>query len=230
MPQLERCSHCGFRESDIPSVQIPPLALVEGQDVFHLLRSGNPTFGVDPTALEENIALLQKTVDDLDHRLKHLNALGYRIYEEREKISKHLAAKRSLLSPIRRLNRDVLLIIFSYACDWKFADEKTSSSLDVKHAPWIFLHVCHWWRHIVSSSPSLWSTVRLVQSQNSVLPRHALYIVRLQLQLSRNSPLKLLLYCSNESYDAIEDDIITELVKHSSRWNRVYIRVFPLAL
>ncbi|PBK63410.1 hypothetical protein ARMSODRAFT_542658 [Armillaria solidipes] len=141
---LEQCLRCGFRENDNSSVRNPSLALIEGQDVFNCLRSGNSSFDIDATALDEDITLLEKTVSDLNHRLKHLDTLASRIRKEQAKIVKNLAAKRSLLSPIRRLNRDVLLLIFSYASDWKFNHNNTRSSLDVKNAPWIFLRVCHW--------------------------------------------------------------------------------------
>ncbi len=225
MPPPLRCLRCGFRESDISSVQIPPLALVEGQDVFNCLRSGNSSFDIDATALDEDITLLEKTVSDLNHRLKHLDTLASRIRNERTTILKSLVAKRSLLFPIRRLNRDVLLLIFSYASDLEFDHSNTSSSLDVNNAPWIFLRVCHWWRLIALSSPTFWSTVSLVNVFPSFLPPHALDIVRSQLQLSRNSPLKLLLYCDNP--DGLnEQPLIKELVSHSSRWFSVYVRAF----
>ncbi|PBK80578.1 hypothetical protein ARMGADRAFT_1068953, partial [Armillaria gallica] len=226
---LEQCLRCGFREDDGSSVRIPPLALVEGQDVFNCLRSGNSSFDIDATALDEDISLQEKTVSDLNHHLEHLDTLASRIRKERAKIVKNLAAKRSLLSPIRRLNRDVLLLIFSYASDWKFAHSNTSTSIDVKNAPWIFLRVCHWWRLIASSSPTLWSSVRLIKTRNSFFPLHALHIVRLQLQLSRNSPLQFFLDCDIRD-EVIEEALIAELVSHSSRWFAVYIRAFAPVL
>ncbi len=99
---LEQCLRCGFREDDSSSVRISLLALVEGQDVFNRLRSGNSSFDIDVTALDEDISLLEKTVSDLNHRLEHLDTLASRIRKERANIVKNLAAKRSLLSPIRR--------------------------------------------------------------------------------------------------------------------------------
>ncbi|KAK0482422.1 hypothetical protein IW261DRAFT_1678268 [Armillaria novae-zelandiae] len=100
----------------------------------------------------------------------------------------------------------------------------------MKDAPWIFLRVCHWWRLVASSSPALWSTVKLVKSTDSLLPpHHALHIVRLQLQLSGNLPLKLLLYC-NIPGDVVDDAIITELVSRSSRWYQMDIRVYAPVL
>ncbi|KAK0192076.1 hypothetical protein F5146DRAFT_1189369 [Armillaria mellea] len=175
--------------------------------------------------------LLEKTISDLNHRLKHLDTLASRIRMERAKNLKNLVAKRSLLSPIRRLNCDVLLLIFSYASHWKISHINASSSLDMKNAPWIFLRVCHWWRLIASSSPTLWSTVRLVKIHNSFLPRHALHIVRFQLQLSRNSPLQFFFYCDKHD-EVIDEALIAELVSHShsSRWFRVYIRAFAPVL
>ncbi len=226
---LEQCLRCGFREDDSSSVRISLLALVEGQDVFNRLRSGNSSFDIDVTALDEDISLLEKTVSDLNHRLEHLDTLASRIRKERANIVKNLAAKRSLLSPIRRLNRDVLLLIFSYASDWKFAHSNTSTSIDVKNAPWIFLRICHWWRLIASSSPTLWSSVRLIKTRNSFFPLHALHIVRLQLQLSRNSPLQFFLDCDIRD-EVIEEALIAELVSHSSRWFAVYIRAFAPVL
>ncbi|KAK0496505.1 hypothetical protein EDD18DRAFT_1331947 [Armillaria luteobubalina] len=151
------------------------------------------SFDIDETALGEDIVLMQKTVSNLNHRLKHLATLISRIHEERAKIVTNLAAKRSLLSPIRRLNRDVLLLIFS----------NTSTSFDVKNAPWISLHVCHWWRPVTSSFLTLWSSVRLVKAHKSFFPL---------------------------SDEVIEEALIAELVSHSSQWYCVYICTFAPVL
>ncbi len=73
------------------------------------------------------------------------------------------------------------------------------------------------------------SSVRLIKTRNSFFPLHALHIVRLQLQLSRNSPLQFFLDCDIRD-EVIEEALIAELVSHSSRWFAVYIRAFAPVL
>ncbi|KAK0232004.1 hypothetical protein EDD85DRAFT_98039 [Armillaria nabsnona] len=209
----EQCLYCG-RESDIPSL-MPPHDWVQGEDVFECLRSGKSTLDVDTSLVLEDIARMQNTVSDMDHYLNHLDALASRAREERVEIVKIIAAKRSLLSPIRRLNHDVLLIIFSYASDG------TNNSLCIKNAPWTLLHTCHWWRLVVSSSPVLWSTLQLHVSRGTAFPSHALDIVKLQLRLSQNSPLRLFVDIDFDFRH--QDAVISEVTSHSKRWYEVYI-------
>ncbi|KAK0442196.1 hypothetical protein EV421DRAFT_599566 [Armillaria borealis] len=217
----EQCSRCGFRESHIPS-PIPPHDWAKGEDVFECLRSGKSTLDIDPSSVIEDIVFMQKTISDTDHYLKHLDTLTSRVRKERGKIAKNLAAKQSLLSPIRRLNRDVLLVIFSYASNAELDHSSTGGSLDMNNAPWTFLRICHWWRLVVSSSPTLWSTVKLILSRRSdIIPSHALDIVRLHLRLSQNSPMKLIIV--DIDYDDFPqgDAIISEVLSHSNRWEDV---------
>ncbi|KAK0496560.1 hypothetical protein EDD18DRAFT_1167039 [Armillaria luteobubalina] len=214
----EQCLRCGFRESYIPS-PIPPRDWAQGQDVLECLRSGQTTLDVDPSP---DVVLLQKTISDIDHYLKHLDTLASRARKERGRIVKNLAAKQSLLSPIWRLNRDVLLIIFSYASNAELDRSYTSSSLDINNAPWTFLRVCYWWRHVVSSSPTLWSTLKLVLSRRSgIIPSHALDTVKLHLRLSHNSPMKLIIIDIDYDESPQGDAVISEVISHSDRWEDV---------
>ncbi|KAK0191990.1 hypothetical protein F5146DRAFT_1222226 [Armillaria mellea] len=208
----KQCSHYGSHESDsIPSQILPP-----HQDVFECLRSGKSTLDVDSSSIIEDISLLQNTLTDLDNDLNHLDSvdvLAFRACKERAEIVKIIEAKQSLLSPIRRLNRDVLLTIFSYTT------EGTNNSLCMKNGPWTLLHTCHWWRLVVSSSPVLWSTLYLHVPRRATFPSHALDIVKLQLRLSQNSPLKLTM---DMNFDFKQDDaIINEVMSHSNRWCEV---------
>ncbi|KAK0215571.1 hypothetical protein IW262DRAFT_1400955 [Armillaria fumosa] len=193
----EQCLRCGFRESYIPSP-------------------------IPPRGWAQDIVLLQKTISDIDHYLKHLDTLASCARKERRRIVKILAAKQSLLSPIRCLNRDVLLIIFSYASNAELDRSYTSSSLDMNNAPWTFLRICYWWRLIVSSSPTLWSTVKLVLSRRSgIIPSHALDIVKLHLRLSQNSPMKLIIIDIDYAESPQGDAVISEVISHSDRWEDV---------
>ncbi|SJL12730.1 uncharacterized protein ARMOST_16161 [Armillaria ostoyae] len=194
---------------------MPPHDWVQGEDVFECLRSGKSTLDVDTSLVLEDIALMRNTLSDMDHYLNHLDTLASRARKERAEIVKIIEAKQSLLSPIRRLNRDVLLIIFSYASDG------TNNSLCMKNAPWTLLHTCHRWRRVVSSSPVLWSTLRLHVSRGTNFPSHALNIVKLQLRLSQNSPLRLFV---NIDFDfRHQDAVISEVMSHSNRCYEVYI-------
>ncbi len=208
----EQSLYCRFRESYIPS-PILPHDWVQGEDVFECLRSGKSTLDVDTSLVIEDISLMQNTVSDMDHYLNHLDALASRARKERAEIVKIIEAKQSLLSPIRRLNCDILLNIFSYA------SYGTNNSLCMKNAPWTLLHVCHWWRLVVSSSPVTWSTLQLHVSRGATFPSHALEIVKLQLRLSQNSPLKLIIDTYHIYFNFKQDDaVISEFMSRSNRW------------
>ncbi|KAK0191993.1 hypothetical protein F5146DRAFT_1222228 [Armillaria mellea] len=214
----EQCSRCGFRESYIPS-PIPPRDWDQDQDIFECLRSGKTTLDIDSSP---DIALFQTTISDMDHYLNHLDTLASRARKERGRMVKNLAARQSLQSPIRRLDRDVLLLIFSYASNAELDRSYTSNSLDMNNAPWTFLRVCYWWRLVVSSSPTLWSTVKLVLSRRSgIIPSHALDIVRLHLHLSQNSPMKLIIIDIDYVESLQGDGVISEVISHSDRWEDV---------
>ncbi|PBK59637.1 hypothetical protein ARMSODRAFT_849420, partial [Armillaria solidipes] len=59
---------------------------------------------------------------------------------------------KSIFAPIRRLPDDLLLCIF------KFASHRIANQLSTpSHAPWVLLRVCHSWRNIALTSPTLWS-------------------------------------------------------------------------
>ncbi|PBK63285.1 hypothetical protein ARMSODRAFT_1088596 [Armillaria solidipes] len=202
----EQCVYCGFRESDFPS-PIPPCDWVQGEDVFECLRSGKSTPDVDSSSVTE--ASLQNALTDWNHYLNHLDTLASRALKERAEIVKIIEAKQSLRSPVRRLNDDVLFIIFSYASDG------TNNSLCMKNAPWTLLQTCHRWRRVVSSSPVLWSTLQLHLSRGATFPSHALDIVKLQLRLSETMPLKLFVVID---FDLRQyDTVISEVMSHSNQ-------------
>ncbi len=66
-----------------------------------------------------------------------------------------------------------------------------------------------------------WSTLRLHVSRGTTFPSHALDIVKLQLRLSQNSPLRLFVDIDFDFRH--QDAVIAEVTSHSKRWYEVYI-------
>ncbi|KAK0444695.1 hypothetical protein EV421DRAFT_364465 [Armillaria borealis] len=89
----------------------------------------------------------------------------------------------SISAPIRRLPRDVLLEIFSL-CRRGF-----DSPLYGRDYLWTLGHICHWWRDIVHSLPTLWSVVVLYPPYN---PK----ITEMHLQRSGDVPLHVYIIMS----------------------------------
>ncbi|KAF8214956.1 hypothetical protein K438DRAFT_1435500, partial [Mycena galopus ATCC 62051] len=60
-------------------------------------------------------------------------------------------AHRALLSPIRRVPKDILLEIF-FSC----LSSKHNAPIDPHEAPFVLGHFCRHWRSIACSTPMLW--------------------------------------------------------------------------
>ncbi|KAF8906398.1 hypothetical protein CPB85DRAFT_1202237, partial [Mucidula mucida] len=73
-----------------------------------------------------------------------------RLERHRARLQCDLSALSSSLAPVRTLPQDVLLEVFTCLV----RDHGSTSKPEA--APWVLLKVCHQWRQVALSSPSLW--------------------------------------------------------------------------
>ncbi|KAJ3501960.1 hypothetical protein NLJ89_g9104 [Agrocybe chaxingu] len=92
--------------------------------------------------LEEEIALAEA-------RLKNLR-------EQKNALDESMHSYRALLSPIRRLPRDLLQEIF-LAC----LPRKRNPSMSIDEPPMLLTHVCRQWRHVALHTPRLWAAIHI---------------------------------------------------------------------
>lgn len=90
---------------------------------------------------------------------------------------------QAFIAPIRKLNIDVLAIIFNFVVSSSDDSEPSSSNT---MSVWKLSHVCRWWRFAILSLPQLWSRIYI----DSDFPNsHAL--LKTWLQNSQQAPVDI---------------------------------------
>ncbi len=146
-------------------------------DITVLLRTGQSSEDLDSETLasvKEHIRYLQSEIVARD---EHLQTQATSVQRERDLTVQDLENHESIFAPIRRLLNDVLLYIFQMSIDDRI-------NLDVKTSPWLLGYICHHWRALSRSSPSLWADVSFESVCSSNLPfgRHSMQASSLTFQ------------------------------------------------
>ncbi|PBK91751.1 hypothetical protein ARMGADRAFT_1013546 [Armillaria gallica] len=173
----------------------------DNNQVLGILRAEQPLLEYNHDWVHQNVATLDGHLLSLRQSLSRLESLTSLIQTQIEAASTAKQQFESIPAPIRRLPRDILLEIFSLS----FRQE------DARDYPWTLGHICHWWRDIVHSSPTVWSVVVLCPPYN---PK----IVETQLQRSGNVPLSV--YISTQHYGNVHSlTILDRVMSLSHRWS-----------
>lgn len=213
----EKCSRCGFPEDHSPFLASSDTSSNQTcVSVTDLLRSGRSSLTVDLSPLHERSQRLENRLSTLNSKLFELEAVVDRLRAEQHQIQSDLDAQQSLMAPVRRIPAEILLYIFELVS----MDEHCT--LNTTNAPWVFGHVCCFWRTIATTSPVLWSTIR-THLNLQVYPRKVPAALRRHLELSSNFPLHLDidLYRNADSHTIRQ--IVTSIVRHSLRWETLKI-------
>ncbi|KAG7449849.1 uncharacterized protein BT62DRAFT_991929 [Guyanagaster necrorhizus] len=130
-------------------------------------------------------------------------------------------SSHSLTEPatgIHRLPPDVLGEIFLQTLNGD-----TYNVANIAESPWILGHICHSWRQISLSLPTLWSNMVIAEDFN-IDPERLLIKLDVALRRSGNAPLT---FWSFFGPDGVMSDAVDRLAEESSRWRDV---VFMLGL
>ncbi|KAK0203199.1 hypothetical protein DFS33DRAFT_1345728 [Desarmillaria ectypa] len=114
----------------------------------------------------------------------------------------------SISAPIRCLPRDVLLDIFT------LCRPSRGSGLHIRGYPWTLGHICHWWRDIVHSSPTIWSVIMLCPPYNSE-------ILETHLQRSGNVPLSVYFLIRRYGENIHKSTALDRVMGVSHRWSKL---------
>ncbi|KAJ7039923.1 hypothetical protein C8F04DRAFT_1033044 [Mycena alexandri] len=179
--------------------------------------------------LDEQIAELQKSISSLT--------------EEHNSVSAYVYAHRALLSPIRRLDADVLQEIF-VAC----LPTHRNCVMTAREAPVLLGRICSSWRALSLSTPRLWASLHIAEpltqrSWGSQIPAHEevraeLHARRIEISqtwLGRSGqlPLSLSLECglSDEEVPAFRlPTALQALIPFATRWQHVALAVSSCTL
>ncbi|KAF9034467.1 hypothetical protein BDZ89DRAFT_1158017 [Hymenopellis radicata] len=186
--------------------------------ITSILRHTRPLLGSDVPWISSNITNLKSQLLDLDNLAMSSPATTIDD-DSRDTIQRHLEMHKSALAPIGRLPPDVLLEIFWF-CMPDPNEDATHTSCDARGLRWVLSHVCSFWRHIVLTCPSLWSTV-VIQPP---FGKHAVPTLERHLHLSGTLPLHVAVMLSGS--DTTYDVSIRRLIsKHSRRWRLLDMRM-----
>ncbi len=128
---------------------------------------------------------------------------------------------------INRLPADVLHQIFTLALPTSYpspVDARSMSKFFSSSAPYNISGVCHSWRDLVLSSPSLWSSLfhSLTNPSDETL-KLLLRLIEHHLRRSLNLPLTVFVRLEGKFNRTLSEAIATLLFKHQRRWRRVGI-------
>ncbi|KAL1682356.1 hypothetical protein EV122DRAFT_274468 [Schizophyllum commune] len=148
-------------------------------------RSGYLPTGQDAAVLEDQGRLMDKA--DAAY-----TAVIDQLTRQRARIRNQRAIHRALLSPARRIPREIWSEIFLLALpdDWDLEPVGIRSLA--------LAQVCYPWRYIVLNTPRIWSGIHICACDGIELCEKAL--IRRELQKSRQAPLRLMLNMTDYKY------------------------------
>ncbi|PBK59388.1 hypothetical protein ARMSODRAFT_1027444 [Armillaria solidipes] len=202
-------------------------------DNMALLRTGQSSEDLDSRTLAsviEHIRRLESEIiarhDEIQQPQPQALSLDARLQHEQDLAMQDLENHKSMFAPVRRLPNDVLLRIFQLSIATKFSSR---CSLDVTAVSWLLGYICHHWRDLSRSSPSLWTGMSLMSECPSDRSPGKHRLLQNLLSLSRSSPLSINVemvhpydakaphHCAGDDRDIILEDIVL----HSQRWSHI---------
>ncbi|SJL11668.1 uncharacterized protein ARMOST_15074 [Armillaria ostoyae] len=158
-----------------------------------ILRKKRPLLDADVPWIENDIAAYEEELSNVENQIALLT-------RRKEQLERSLPRHKSLLAPVHRLPRDILVEIFRWAA------HRPKNSLDVTKGVWPLGRVCGWWRDIVLTSPVLWSVVIL----DSPYMRNSVDILTHHFRRSAEFPLWIALTTRDSTVDGRVFDMVIE--------------------
>ncbi|PFH47510.1 hypothetical protein AMATHDRAFT_151913, partial [Amanita thiersii Skay4041] len=114
------------------------------------------------------VHVIKQLEEALENEINRLDETIARLCGKRDDLSQQLDKCMVALAPHRRLPADVLQYLFLICTEVIVTEDGFSwglffpfSSIDIP-VQIILSHVCSFWRHIALSTPSLWSSLRVI--------------------------------------------------------------------
>ncbi|KAK7461305.1 hypothetical protein VKT23_008484 [Stygiomarasmius scandens] len=225
---IQLCARCN---ANIPTYETPSLL-----PTLHSFRSLHIPYIHETVEIQENVNLWQLRLSNYEKEIARMEINLDKMKEKRNEIQAYIYARKSLLSPVRKLPMEVLTQIFDFYCaDAEYGLSVRSTTANRVIAPTLTLsHVCTFWRKVTRSQPSLWSSMSLDLRQCRFKQRRLRYLVKCYLRRSKGSFLRLRLVAFNPELNdhgqlmlcyaprlTCEDLIFRSLLMTRSRWREV---------
>ncbi|KAF7324828.1 F-box domain-containing protein [Mycena kentingensis (nom. inval.)] len=194
---------------------------------------------------EQEIPLLTNLLSEPCVRLSHIDAKIAQLQaaidvllQERAEIASFVAEHQALLSPVRRLPRDILEAIF-LTC----LPTNRNAAMVANEAPLLLTRICSAWRSVALSSPRLWARFHVqvpFRTQSDVDRESAqaifqwrLTTTKLWLERAHSVPLTISLYCDT-NFDLMDRKLpeswpeypfLATLLNVASRWEDITLNL-----
>ncbi|KAJ7283852.1 hypothetical protein C8J57DRAFT_1498855 [Mycena rebaudengoi] len=170
----------------------------------------------------------EETVAAMDSDIADLRAAVDKLLTQREKLCADISAHQALVTPARRLPRDIIQELFA-AC----LPADRNPVMDASDAPIILTQICRSWRTIALSTPCLWARLHVVISDKAEKTSQLADRVKAWVGRSGVLPLSLSVVLSRtfvETPEGCENaaKIFATLAAYSRRWKRIEF-LFALA-
>ncbi|KAK7024912.1 hypothetical protein R3P38DRAFT_3193834 [Favolaschia claudopus] len=205
----------------------------------------------DELELKLNLATLREFVArGIAYRIlldARISALAYtdserdKLFEERNTLDLEIRKHKGAMSPFRRVPTEILSLIFSFVVqpDQPLKHATHYHMTMRRSGAWPLSTVCSRWRSIAVSQPDLWTlfVLRLDPGISdsiwgAAVVAETLSIVKIQIDRSRNAPLKLLFIASHDSrwnseFTECERQALDLLTPHLARCEELRLSATP---
>ncbi|KAJ7595508.1 hypothetical protein C8J56DRAFT_922495 [Mycena floridula] len=143
------CSNCGYQH--VFEQYISPIPK-------HLLETNDPPLESEETLLRQIIeeADFQKDISQLDDGIARAELMLIAMKRRRSEIQASAIAAKGVVSPIRRVPKEIIIEIVLYALH-----HDSGTTLNVKQGPWVYSQVCRLWREEILSRRGIWSDISI---------------------------------------------------------------------
>ncbi|KAK0457479.1 uncharacterized protein EV420DRAFT_496831 [Desarmillaria tabescens] len=213
------CPTCGSVSLRAETVQEPPSAAL-----LKLLQSNDSPSDVERRELIATASAWTSRMSDLDQDIAQVQETLKALVLKRNGTTQNLNNVKSALHPIRSISAGILREIFFW-CVKGWDDFVTAAtahdSLDSQHPPWTLSQVSHRWRHIVLSTPRLWSSISLnfyAYPSNRALSLSFKFGIHLQRACHSQLALRI-----SSHKDIAKHPIMPMLLTSMSQWERLRV-------
>ena len=209
---------CGYNADDSHSTS-PPAAEVYS-DVQHFLNSNDAPSGTTRTEFELALAEEEKRLASIDARIKNIQLELAELMMQRPGTECKIKDYKLILHPIRRLPAEIWSKIFLHFVNEDLETDENESSIDPTSMIWRLPRISQVWRFSALSFRRLWSTVRVVLTQQ--LNKRTPFMLGMQLHRSGSHPLSVSIYAKSDDF-ALEHPLLPVLFPTSERWKDLFL-------
>ncbi|KAK0454329.1 hypothetical protein EV421DRAFT_2014005 [Armillaria borealis] len=223
-------------------------------DFNHLERSNDPPLPGEVGTLRSTILDSKETAAAIDQELKEMVALRKELLrdvdllekqtsilrQKRLALDERIRGRKALLSPVRRLPAEVLVLIFHETIefpwkrinatdDWRYFDLDRQFNAD---SPWSIASVSRRWREVALSFPELWAFINIAVTEELFEEGDYGYLRFINLHLSRSGsrPLSVAIYDNGDfPFDELPPSLLGSLFSFAHRIHHLHLRTLVVA-